>query len=102
MNKMLTITCTQIHHSPSGSGGGKKRCRKQKYKAVETVRVEQVRAQITEYKRAQKKIQMLTAWSLRSTQSSLTNLQEILETLEDLYGDEAQEILETLEDLYEV
>jgi hypothetical protein len=51
--------------------------------------MEQVRAQISEYKRAQKKIQMLTAWSLRSTQSSLTNLQEILETLEDLYGDDA-------------
>lgn len=51
--------------------------------------MEKVREQIAKYKRAQKKIQMLTAWSLRSTQSSLTDLQQILETLEELYGDEA-------------
>ena len=53
--------------------------------------MEKVHEQIAKYKRAQKKIQMLTAWSLRSTQSSLTDLQNILETLEELYGDEAFE-----------
>lgn len=87
MNKMLTITCAhQIHHTPR-SGSGKKH----KYKVVETVRMEKIHEQIATYKRAQKKIQMLTAWSLRSTQSSLTDLQNILETLEELYGDEAFE-----------
>ena len=91
MNKMLTITCAhQIHHTPR-SGSGKKQCRQQKYKVVETVRMEKVHEQIAKYKRAQKKIQMLTAWSLRLTQSSLTDLQNILETLEELYGDEAFE-----------
>ena len=91
MNKMLTITCAhQIHHTPR-SGSGKKHCRQQKYKVVETVRMEKIHEQIATYKRAQKKIQMLTAWSLRSTQSSLTDLQNILETLEDLYGDGAFE-----------
>lgn len=59
-----------------------------KYKVMETTRVEEIRGQIAKFKRAQQKIQMLTTWSRRSTQSSLKDLEEILETLEELYGDE--------------
>jgi len=45
--------------------------------------------QVEKYKNAQKKIKTLTEWNLRSTKSSLKDVQDILETLEDLYGDDA-------------
>jgi|MDSX01.1.fsa_nt_gb hypothetical protein len=48
-----------------------------------------LREQVEKYKNAQKKIKTLTEWNLRSTKSSLKDVQDILETLEDLYGDDA-------------
>jgi hypothetical protein len=48
-----------------------------------------LRKQVEKYKNAQKKIKTLTEWNLRSTKSSLKDVQDILETLEDLYGDSA-------------
>jgi len=48
-----------------------------------------LRKQVEKYKNAQKKIKTLTEWNLRSTKSSLKDVQDILETLEDLYGDDA-------------
>ena len=48
-----------------------------------------LREQVEKYKNAQKKIKTLTEWNLRSTKSSLKDVQDILETLEDLYGGDA-------------
>jgi uncharacterized Zn finger protein len=46
-----------------------------------------LREQIAKYKRGQAKLKRLARWNLRSTKSSLRDVQETLETLEDLYGD---------------
>ena len=48
-----------------------------------------MRDQIAKYERAEKKIRLLSSWGLRSTKSSLGDLRGILETLDDLYGDDA-------------
>jgi hypothetical protein len=53
------------------------------------IMIKKLEKQVTKYREAQRKIKMLTKWSIRSTQSSLKDVQDILETLEDLYGDEA-------------
>jgi hypothetical protein len=51
--------------------------------------LKKLREQVVKYQNAQKKIKTLTEWNLRSTKSSLKDVQDILETLEDLYGDDA-------------
>jgi len=47
----------------------------------------QLQEQIAKYKRGHAKLKRLARWNLRSTKSSLRDVQETLETLEDLYGD---------------
>lgn len=65
------------------------RCKK--YQVIETVKLKDMRDQIAKYERAEKKIRLLSSWGLRSTKSSLSDLRGILETLDDLYGDDAFE-----------
>ena len=61
--------------------------------AMETPKVEKVtdadlREQIIKYNVANKKMKQLAKWNLRSTKSALKDVQEILETLDELYGEE--------------
>ena len=56
-----------------------------KHTIIKTSRVEEIRVQIDNHKRAQAKIRMLTEWSRRSIRSTMKDLEDILETLE---GDE--------------
>ena len=53
--------------------------------------IERLREQIVKYKIANHKLKVLAGWNLRSTKSALKDVQEMLETLDDLYGDEAFE-----------
>jgi hypothetical protein len=55
----------------------------------ETVRIKELETDVKKYKDANEKLKKLAEWNLRSTKSALKDVQEILETLEDLYGDEA-------------
>ena len=52
-------------------------------------RIKKLESDVKKYKDANSKLQKLAEWNLRSTKSALKDVQEILETLEDLYGDEA-------------
>jgi len=47
--------------------------------------------EISECKRVNQKLAMIAKWNVRATQSALKNSQEMLEILEDLYGDSATE-----------
>ena len=58
---------------------------------VDAVELHRLREQIAKYKRGQAKLKRLARWNLRSTKSSLRDVQETLETLEELYGDLAFE-----------
>jgi hypothetical protein len=55
----------------------------------EIVRIRELESDVKKYKDANEKLKKLAEWNLRSTKSALKDVQEILETLEDLYGDEA-------------
>ena len=55
----------------------------------EIVRIKELQTEVEKYKDANLKLKKLAEWNLRSTKSALKDVQEILETLEDLYGDEA-------------
>lgn len=56
---------------------------------IDVIELHRLREQVAKYKRGQAKLKRLARWNLRSTKSSLRDVQETLETLEDLYGDEA-------------
>lgn len=58
---------------------------------IEDTTIDNLREQIVKYKIATKKMKVLAKWNLRSTKSALKDVQEILETLDELYGDEAFE-----------
>ncbi len=56
---------------------------------VENVTINDLQEQIVKYKIATDKMKVLAGWNLRSTKSALKDVHEMLETLEELYGDEA-------------
>jgi len=58
---------------------------------VENVTINDLQEQIVKYKIATDKMKVLAGWNLRSTKSTLKDVHEMLETLEELYGDEAFE-----------
>ena len=58
---------------------------------IEDTTMNDLREQIVKYKIASKKMKVLAKWNLRSTKSALKDVQEMLETLDDLYSDEAFE-----------
>jgi len=57
----------------------------------QNVRVRELEQNLEKYENAGEKLKRLVGWNLRSTKSALKDVQEMLETLEDLYGDEAFE-----------
>jgi|MEHZ01.6.fsa_nt_MEHZ011622516.1_3 hypothetical protein len=58
---------------------------------IEDSNIEELREEIVKYKIANQKMKVLAGWNLRSTKSALKDVQGILETLDDLYGEEAFE-----------
>jgi uncharacterized protein YdcH (DUF465 family) len=55
----------------------------------DTAEIEKLQKQVMEYEASNKKLKKLAEWNLRSTKSALKDVQEILEIIEDLYGDQA-------------
>lgn len=46
---------------------------------------------LNKYKTANKRLKSLAQWNLRSTKSTLKDIEEMLEVIEDIYGDSAYE-----------
>jgi uncharacterized protein YlxW (UPF0749 family) len=82
---MLAISPLRIYNDTSRP----KHIRKRPTKANDELN--QLRQQVVMYKRERAKLKKLAEWNLRSTKSSLKDVQETLEILEDLYGDEMYE-----------
>jgi hypothetical protein len=53
--------------------------------------LKKLREKVIKYENSHKKLKMLIKWNIRSTQSSLKDALDILDTLEELYGDDAFE-----------
>ena len=91
---MLAITPLRIY-STADKDPMKKRVSPRKHRyvinkpdgEVDTVELHRLREQVAKYRRGQAKLKRLASWNLRSTKSSLRDVQETLETLDDLYGD---------------
>jgi hypothetical protein len=77
----LTVSCL-TPTQPSKKGTSFKDYQP-KHTIIKTSRVEEIRAHIDNHKRAQVKIRMLTEWSRRSIRSTMKDLEDILETLEE-------------------
>ena len=60
--------------------------------------VEELELQVDTYKRLNSRLKLLANWNVRATQSALKNSQDILELVEDLYGDNAFEEKKSLLD----
>lgn len=56
--------------------------------------VKQLREQIVVYRNATRKMKTLALWNLRSTRSALKDVQEMIDVIEDLYGESAFEDFE--------
>jgi hypothetical protein len=56
---------------------------------ADTECVRQLREQVRLYKNATRKMKTLALWNLRSTKSALKDVQEMIDVIEDLYGDSA-------------
>ena len=87
---MLAIAPLRIYNTADKDPMKKRvNARKHRY-AINTpdvVEIHHLREEIARYKRGHAKLKRLARWNLRSTKSSLRDVQETLETLEDLYGD---------------
>lgn len=57
----------------------------------QSAKIEVLSKEISECKRVNQKLTMIAKWNVRATQSALKNSQDMLEILEDLYGDSATE-----------
>ncbi len=60
--------------------------------------VEELELQVDTYKRLNSRLKLLANWNVSATQSALKNSQDILELVEDLYGDNAFEEKKSLLD----
>lgn len=56
---------------------------------ADTECVRQLREQVRLYKNATRKMKTLALWNLRSTKSALKDVQEMIDVIEDLYGESA-------------
>ena len=87
---MLAIAPLRIYNT-ADKDPMKKRVNPRKHRYVintpDVDELHHLREQIARYKRGHAKLKRLARWNLRSTKSSLRDVQETLETLEDLYGD---------------
>ena len=92
---MLAVAPLRIYNTANNEFKKPKRIRKHRYaintpnNEIDAFELHRLREQVAKYKRGQAKLKRLARWNLRSTKSSLRDIQETLETLEDLYGDEA-------------
>ena len=59
----------------------------------DTLKISELQEEVRKHKMAQKKLKMLTQWNLRSTESSLKDVRDILHILEELYGEFSYEEL---------
>jgi hypothetical protein len=50
-----------------------------------------LRDEISKYKIAQAKVKTLTSWAIKSTQTTTKELEQILEIIEDIYGEDGFE-----------
>lgn len=82
---MLAVTPLRIYNDSNRPKHIRKRPTKVNDELV------QLRQRITMYKRERAKLRKLAEWNLRSTKSSLKDVQDTLEILNDLYGDEMYE-----------
>lgn len=82
---MLAVTPLRIYNDSNRPKHIRKRPTKVNDELV------QLRQRITMYKRERVKLRKLAEWNLRSTKSSLKDVQDTLEILNDLYGDEMYE-----------
>lgn len=82
---MLAVTPLRIYNDSNRPKHIRKRPTKVNDELV------QLRKQVVMYKHERAKLKKLAEWNLRSTKSSLKDVQETLEILEDLYGDEMYE-----------
>ena len=57
----------------------------------QSAKIEVLNKEISDCKRVNEKLKMIAKWNVRATQSALKNSQDMLEILEDLYGDSATE-----------
>lgn len=57
----------------------------------DTEEIRKLQKKVTKYETTNKKLKKLAEWNLRSTKSALKDVQEMLELMEDLYGDDAFE-----------
>lgn len=58
-----------------------------------TVKIEKLEREVDRYKKANKKLRMIASWNLRAAQSAFKDSENILQILDDLYGDDAYENL---------
>ena len=58
-----------------------------------TVKIEKLEREVDKYKKANKKLRMIASWNLRAAQSAFKDSENILQILDDLYGDDAYENL---------
>ena len=92
---MLAVAPLRIYNTANNESKKPKRIRKHRYvintpnNEIDAFELHRLREQVAKYRRGQAKLKRLARWNLRSTKSSLRDVQETLETLEDLYGDEA-------------
>jgi len=54
-------------------------------------KIRELEEELEKYKRVNAKLERMAKWNLRSSQSTLTTTQEMLELLEDTFGDQAFE-----------
>jgi hypothetical protein len=89
---MVTLSITPIRIYNTANSEKPKRVRKHNFaitKSKDADELHQLRSQIDDYKRAHIKLEKLAKWNLRSTKSSLKDVEDTLRIIEDLYGDEA-------------
>lgn len=57
----------------------------------ELIKMSKLRNEISKYKIAQAKVKTLTSWAIKSTQTTTKELEQILEIIEDIYGEDGFE-----------
>jgi hypothetical protein len=57
------------------------------------LKIEKLEHEVDRYKKANKKLRMIASWNLRAAQSAFKDSENILQILDDLYGDDAYEKL---------
>ena len=88
-------TLIHIYNFTGGSGQAKPVKRRrvtaleslQRKSEKDTLKISELQEEVRKHKMAQKKLKMLTQWNLRSTESSLKDVRDILHILEELYGE---------------